>query len=57
MKYSAVDVDEVVVTGYQTLNRRESASAVSVVKTDDIYMAGAASIDQMLQGQVPGLML
>ena len=57
MKYSAVDVDEVVVTGYQTLNRRESASAVSVVKTDDIYMAGAASIDQMLQGQVPGLMV
>lgn len=57
MKYAAVDVEEVIVTGYQTLNRRESASAVSVVKTDDIYMAGAASIDQMLQGQVPGLMV
>lgn len=57
MKYAAVDVEEVIVTGYQTLNRRESASAVSVVKTDDIYMAGAASIDQMLYGQVPGLMV
>ena len=57
MKYSAVDVDEVIVTGYQTLNRRESASAVSVVKTDDIYMAGVTSIDQMLQGQIPGLMV
>ena len=52
-----VNMDEVVVTGYQTLNRRESASAVSVVKTEDIYMAGAPSIDQMLQGQVPGLMV
>ena len=57
MKYSTVDMDEVVVTGYQTVNRRESASAVSVVKTEEIYMAGAASIDQMLQGQIPGLMV
>lgn len=57
MKEDVHDIEEVVVTGYQTLNRRESASAVSVVKTDDIYMAGAASIDQMLQGQVPGLMV
>lgn len=52
-----LSMDEVVVTGYQTLNRRESASAVSVVKTEDIYMAGAPSIDQMLQGQIPGLMV
>lgn len=52
-----LSMDEVVVTGYQTMNRRESASAVSVVKTEDIYMAGAPSIDQMLQGQIPGLMV
>lgn len=45
------------VTGYQVLSRRESASAVSTVKTEDIYMAGAPSIDQMLQGQIPGLMV
>lgn len=52
-----LSMEEVVVTGYQTLNRRESASAVSVVKTEDIYMAGATSIDQMLQGQIPGMMV
>ena len=57
MKESAQNIDEVVVTGYQVLNRRESASAVSAVKTEDIYMAGAPSIDQMLQGQIPGLMV
>lgn len=57
MKEDVHDIEEVVVTGYQTLNRRESASAVSVVKTDEIYVAGAVSIDQMLQGQVPGLMV
>ena len=52
-----LNMDEVVVTGYQTINRRESASAVTVKKTEDIYMAGALSIDQMLQGQIPGLMV
>ena len=57
MKEEIRGMDEVVVTGYQVLNRRESASAVSVVKTDDIYVAGAPSIDQMLQGQIPGLMV
>ena len=57
MKEEIRGIDEVVVTGYQVLNRRESASAVSVVKTDDIYVAGAPSIDQMLQGQIPGLMV
>ncbi len=57
MKEDVRDMDEVIVTGYQTLNRRESASAVTVVKTDDVYVAGAPSIDQMLQGQIPGLMV
>lgn len=51
------NIDEVVVTGYQVLNRRESASAVSVVKAEDIMIAGAPTIDQMLQGQIPGLMV
>ncbi len=57
MYEATLNMDEVVVTGYQTLNRRESASAVSTVKVEDIYMAGAPSIDQMLQGQIPGLMV
>ena len=57
LKENVVNMDEVVVTGYQVLSRRESASAVSTVKTEDIYMAGAPSIDQMLQGQIPGLMV
>lgn len=57
MHETNVNMDEVVVTGYQVLSRRESASAVSTVKTEDIYMAGAPSIDQMLQGQIPGLMV
>lgn len=52
-----LSMDEVVVTGYQTISRRESASAISSVKAEDIFIAGAPSIDQMLQGKIPGLMV
>ena len=48
------DMEEVVVTGYQTISRRESASAISTVKAKDIMVQGVGSIDQMLQGRIPG---
>jgi TonB-linked SusC/RagA family outer membrane protein len=47
--------DDVVVTGYQTVSKRELASAISTVKAKDVMVDGAASIDQMLQGRVPGM--
>ena len=50
------DIDEVVITGYQTVSRRESASAVSTIKAKDIMVQGVGSIDQMLQGRIPGMM-
>lgn len=51
------DIDEVVITGYQTVSRRESASAVSTIKAKDIMVQGVGSIDQMLQGRIPGMMV
>ena len=57
MKYLSVGMDEVVVTGYQTLNRRESASAVTTIRAKDILVSGAGSIDKMLQGRIPGMMV
>lgn len=57
MEEEIVNIEEVVVTGYQTINRRESASAVSVVKAADLMVAGVPTIDQMLQGQIPGMMV
>ena len=51
------DMEEVVVTGYQTISRRESASAISTIKAKDIMVQGVGSIDQMLQGRVPGMMV
>lgn len=51
------NIDEVVVTGYQTLDRRLMSSATTTVKMDDIKMPGVNSVDKMLQGSVPGLMV
>ena len=48
-------IDEVVVTGYQAMNRRELASAIATVKAEDVIAPEAMSIDQMLQGKIPGM--
>ena len=48
-------LDEVVVTGYQNVNRRELASAVSQIEMEDIKLSDKFSIDQMLAGQVAGM--
>lgn len=53
----AQQVDEVVVTGYQTVNRRDMVGAYSVVKAADILMPNYSSIDQMLQGKVAGMVV
>ncbi|ERJ58839.1 hypothetical protein M472_08660 [Sphingobacterium paucimobilis HER1398] len=48
-------LDEVVTTGYQRLNKRELASSIFSIKAEDVVVTGALSIDQMLQGKVPGM--
>ena len=55
MKEKDAKLDEVVVTGYQQIEKRQLTSAVSSVKTEDLNMIGATSIEQMLQGQLAGL--
>lgn len=50
-------LDEVVVTGYQIMKRRESASAIASVKAEDVVVPSAMNIDQMLQGKIPGVMV
>ena len=50
-----LEMDEVVVTGYTTLSRRETASAVSQVKAEQVMLNSKSSIDQMLIGQIPGM--
>lgn len=55
MEETALNVDEVVVTGYTTIDKGSYVGAVTVVNADDIQIAGESSIDQMLQGIVPGM--
>ena len=44
-------------TGYQKMNKRDMVGALSTVKLDDVMMPNYATIDQMLQGVVPGMVV
>ena len=56
MELDANQFDDVVVTGYQVIDKRASTSAITSIKAEDILRPDAMSIDQMLEGQVPDLM-
>ena len=56
MLEEAAQIEEVVITGYQNIDRRKNTSAVTTVKMKDLYIQGASSIDQMLQGRIPDMM-
>lgn len=57
MQEEATEMDEVVITGYQTTDRRKSTSSVSTIKMEDLNIPGVSSIDQMLQGRIPDLIM
>lgn len=46
-------MEEVVVTGYQVLDKRTQTSAITSLKMEDIILPGVTSLDQMLEGRVP----
>ena len=52
---SNTDIEEVVVTGYNMVERRKLTSSVTSLKAEDIMRPGISSIDQMLEGQVPDM--
>lgn len=49
------DIDEVVVTGYNTVGRRKLTSSVTTLKADEVMRPGITSLDQMLEGKVPDM--
>ena len=55
LEEDSYNIDGVVVTGYQTTNKRELTSAITTVKAADVMMAGTMNVDQMLQGQIAGV--
>lgn len=56
MEEDSKNMNEVVITGYQVINKRALTSAITTVKAEDILRPDAFSIDQMLEGQIPDLM-
>lgn len=57
MLSNSQNLNEVVVNGYQRMDKRLMSSAVTTVKAKDIKIPNVNTIDKMLQGAVPGLML
>ena len=55
MKEEAQAVDEVVVTGYQQIERRQLTSSVISVTGESLLEGAAISLDQMLQGKLAGV--
>ena len=57
MKEDVAEMDEVVVTGYQTLKKRSQAGSISVVKAEELLLNGVNTLEQALQGKIPGMMV
>ncbi|MBR2379981.1 MAG: SusC/RagA family TonB-linked outer membrane protein [Paraprevotella sp.] len=55
MENAGKEMDELVVTGYQAIDRRKLTSAVTTVKITDEKIGSVRSIDQALAGQIAGL--
>ena len=51
------NVDEVVVTGYQTVKKRSMAGSTSHVDAEDLVLTGTQTLEQALQGKIPGMMV
>lgn len=57
MYEDANEMAEVVVTGYQVLDKRTLTSSISTIQAKDLEKIGTLTVDQMLEGKVPGLMI
>ncbi|MGN6510977.1 MAG: SusC/RagA family TonB-linked outer membrane protein, partial [Chitinophaga sp.] len=55
LRHRDLSINDVVVNGYASISKSKYVGAVYSVRADDIKIAGETSIDQMLQGVVPGM--
>ncbi|GHU72926.1 SusC/RagA family TonB-linked outer membrane protein [Bacteroidia bacterium] len=55
LKEDAALLDEVVVVGYGTIEKRRVTSAIASIKPDDFVSGSVKSVGQLLQGKVAGL--
>ncbi|GAB3349528.1 TonB-dependent receptor [Arachidicoccus ginsenosidivorans] len=56
MDSSVHEIADVVINGYQAMDKRMVVGSTTVLNADEFLQTGVASLDQMLQGKVPGLM-
>lgn len=56
MKPDEALLNEVVVTGYNTIDKRKLTSSITTITKEDLDFKGALSVDQMLEGKVAGLL-
>ncbi len=55
MGVTAIELEELVATGYATATRREVSSAISTVRSLDLENPAVASLDAVLLGKAPGV--
>ncbi|MCQ4872275.1 SusC/RagA family TonB-linked outer membrane protein [Butyricimonas paravirosa] len=47
-------IEEVIVTGYQKIRKSEMVGSTNTISREDLFYDGTNSIEQMLQGKLPG---
>lgn len=57
MEEDAIAVDDVVVTGYQVIDKRMMTGAAETITAEDMDRIGALTVDQMLEGKAAGLLI
>ncbi len=58
MKEMAMELGEVVIsTGYQTLKKSTVAGSISSIKAEELTFDGVKTLEQTLQGKLPGLVI
>jgi TonB-linked SusC/RagA family outer membrane protein len=55
LKEEATNMDQVVVTGYQNVDKKKFAGSAVRVKMDDIKMDGTTDVSRMLEGRAAGV--
>ena len=57
LQQQPAEMSEAVVTGYQTIRQSEMVGSASTVNRKDLFYDGTNTIEQMLQGKLPGVVV
>lgn len=57
LQEAVTDIDDVVITGYQTIRKQDVVGSINSIKGKDLTFDGTNSIEQMLQGKLAGVLV